>query len=253
MTEFEQAHPYLTTYQCYDFDGGCQVCRYANTASGGYCSTWTGHLINEVDFRSELEPAAITRNCNKEIATYYTKNGNGSNRHQTNNWTAKNVITEDDQCVLVISRQAEKLTKNHQTCDKSVCLTYLSGLGSLVNMVDFDYGRWKELRSFDNLNRRIGGRHCSIVASLGYSIIIPLCLNLMFHTISFYYDLKKSKAHICELGAVALFFYPQWKCIKLLVRYAYKKNLNQLIAEKQEYERDVETLEAFTESGLQVT
>ena len=55
-----------------------------------------------------------------------------------------------------------------------------------------------------------------------------------------------------EIIPVLILCYPQWRCCKFLVNYLYHKDENRLQVEKQTYEREVETMEAFAEAGIQV-
>ena len=81
---------------------------------------------------------------------------------------------------------------------------------------------------------------------------MPLLLNMIFHISMFCRDLKKQKVSWVEFISVILMWYPQWKCVKMLCSYLYHKDERRLQNEKQTYEREVETIEAFAEAGIQV-
>ena len=137
-------------------------------------------------------------------------------------------------------------------CDQSVCSIHLNAVSDDFQSNDFNYEQWKNLMAFDLYNRRLGGKFCRLLTIYGWSILIPILLNLAFHISIFYRDLKNKKVSRVEFISVLILCYPQWRCVKWLVNYFYHKDENILQNEKQTYQKDVETVEAFVESGIQV-
>ena len=137
-------------------------------------------------------------------------------------------------------------------CDQSVCSIYLKAVSTMIKLNEFTYEKWKNLMTSDMYNRRIGGKFCRLLIIYGWSLLIPILLNLAFHISIFYRDLKHKKVSRSEFIAVLILCYPQWRCVKLLANYFYHKDENTLQNEKQTYQREVETVEAFVESGIQV-
>ena len=154
---------------------------------------------------------------------------------------------------------AGSFTKHHinavndnMVCDQSVCSIYLHSLGSRFYSKNFDYENWKNLMNFDSSNLRIGGKICGLLTLYGWSILVPILLNMAFQISTFHRDFKDKKVSGFEFLSVIILCYPQWRCIKTLVNFFYHKDETKLQTEKRTYERDLETLEAFTEAGIQV-
>ena len=160
--------------------------------------------------------------------------------------------THNDQCGLSFRTHNNNSVHDNTVCDQSVCLIHLIAVSNIFKSNDFNYEQWQTLIKFDILNRRIGGRLCRLLTIYGWSILIPILLNLIFHISMFIRDFKNKKVSRVEFISVLILCYPQWRCVKFLVNYFYHKDENRLQNEKQTYQRDVETVEAFAESGIQV-
>ena len=69
----------------------------------------------------------------------------------------------------------------------------------------------------------------------------------------FFDDYQKKKASVFELILVLLLFYPQWKTLKFLYSYWMDhRDEKKLEKDKDDFDRDVSSLEPFLESAIQV-
>jgi len=81
---------------------------------------------------------------------------------------------------------------------------------------------------------------------------IPIFINLLFSSVIFYIDLKSRVATKYEVPFLILLCYPQWRTFKILVKYFFHKNDEELTDQLDENDRQVSFIEPFCESGLQV-
>ena len=135
-------------------------------------------------------------------------------------------------------------------CNVDSCETHLASLHFKEKIFTFE--EWKHEMKFDLFGTRVGGKICRVLQTYGYAMIIPILINYIFHLIILYLDLKCGKADRYEILPALLFVYPQWVVLKLLFRYLIHKDEKTLNKEKECYERNVETLEAFLEATFQV-
>ena len=139
---------------------------------------------------------------------------------------------------------------SHQ-CYDDICKLTLSGASFLLNRT-VDINNWK---SFDiyNLGRNWGGRLCSSLHIYGCSILIPVFFHSLFGLWFCYNDIKRGKASYFEVVFAIFSFYPQWKVIKLWLRYTVG-NINeaQITEEMDVIDRSVSSIEPFVESCFQV-
>jgi hypothetical protein len=192
---------------------------------------------------------AIENGCN---GTYYNFNRNLSHKGLNESITTENHFTSNDQCGYSFTTHPITAMQDNTVCDQSLCSIYLEEQSSHYYANEFDHEKWKNLRSFDKYGRRFGGNFCRTITTYGWSILIPILLNMIFHIYMFYYDLKNKKVSHVEFISVLLLCYPQWKCVKMLCNYLRHKDEKRLQTEKKTYEREVETLEALAEAGIQV-
>ena len=81
---------------------------------------------------------------------------------------------------------------------------------------------------------------------------IPILINLLFSSVIFYMDLKSGVSTKYEAPFLILLFYPQWRTFKILFKYFFHKNDEELTEQLDENDKQVSFIEPFCESGLQV-
>ena len=135
-------------------------------------------------------------------------------------------------------------------CDEDSCLTHLKSLRTGTSISDLS--EWK--KRADNFHgRKVGGVICYVLQIYGWSILIPILLNLGFHIVLFSNDFHDKEANIFEIIPLMLLVYPQYKTIKFLCEYLFvHRNEEVLNYEKEKNNREVASLEPFLESCLQV-
>ena len=166
----------------------------------------------------------------------------------TNNLNIKPTnITYNDKCGFYFK---PKSSERHIYCNEDVCLTHIKSLHYQTDI--YDYENWKNTTVF-NYGVRIGGPVCQLLSIYGYTIIIPILLNLFFNVVIFIQDYRLGKANKFEILPLVFFLYPQYKTIKMLVKYLFvhrdEEVLNQ---EKDENDMVIAPLEPYLESCIQV-
>ena len=74
-------------------------------------------------------------------------------------------------------------------------------------------------------------------------------MNLVYTLLVWWNDVRNGETKMASVILVICQVYPQWKVIKYLLNYKDEANLQR---ERDKYERDVGTIECFTESAIQV-
>ena len=82
---------------------------------------------------------------------------------------------------------------------------------------------------------------------------VPILINLLFSSVIFYIDLKSRVSTKYEVPFLVFLFYPQWRTLKILVKYFFDRNEEELTNQLDENEKQVSFIEPFCESGLQVS
>ena len=116
-----------------------------------------------------------------------------------------------------------------------------------------DLESWKLNTVYDGNGIRSGGKNCRLLRIYSWSMAIPILINLLFSAVIFFIDLKSGITTKYEIPFLILLLYPQWRTLKILVRYLSHKNVEELINQLDENEKQVSFIEPFCESGLQVS
>ena len=114
-----------------------------------------------------------------------------------------------------------------------------------------DLESWKSKVGYD-AGIRYGGKNCRLLRIYSDSMAIPIVLNLWFSSVTYKIDLQSGVSSTYEVPILILLLYPQWRTLKVLVRYISHKDEEQLASQLEENEKDVCFIEPFCESGLQV-
>ena len=158
------------------------------------------------------------------------------------NLTGRNV-----QILSSDSRPSSDKPTNYN-CEDSTCLLHLNVL-SYYSRTNYTLQAWKDQSDIVYFLGHVGGLMCSHLSVLGYTVLVPILLNVVFTILIWWNDVKKGETKMATLILVIFQCYPQWKVIKYLLNY---KDEAKLQREKDVYERDVGTLECFCESVIQV-
>ena len=137
-------------------------------------------------------------------------------------------------------------------CDNDACLLHLRYLQFFTSTIH-DYETWKTTNDYLSGYGKIGGKLCHLLKYYGWSILIPILLNMAFSFKIFFDDYQKNEASFLELIVVLFLFYPQWKTLKFLYSYWMDhRDEKKLEKDKDDFDRDVSSLEPFLESAIQV-
>ena len=227
----------------------CEACILSGRSSCSYClslSRRKGIREKVFDMIYRLEAT----NCGN--ASFKLNTANKGKKDEKGVSIQRN-FTHMDQCGIWFTRVKSKDDMHsNRVCDIDFCTAYFENVGLAVYTNDLSYEKWKNMMKYSLNNLRLGGKICKILSIYGYSTIIPILLNLILHAVLFYKDLKKKRASYYEAIPILFLIYPQYKCAKIVIQFFIHKDSTKLQQNKNDFERDYGTLEAFTESGIQV-
>ena len=83
-------------------------------------------------------------------------------------------------------------------------------------------------------------------------MVIPILFNFIFSGVIFYNDWRSGLSSKYEVPFLLLLLYPQWRTLKILMRYFTHKEEEELANQLDENDKEVSFIEPFCESGLQV-
>ena len=136
-------------------------------------------------------------------------------------------------------------------CGVDVCKIHLDYVKEYANGIH-DLKSWKSKRGYFG-GVRVGGKNCGLLRIYSWSMAIPILINLFFSSVIFYIDFKSGVSTKYEVPFLIFLFYPQWRTFKILVRYFFHKNHEELTNQLNENDKQVSFIEPFCESGLQVS
>jgi len=146
-------------------------------------------------------------------------------------------------------------TATYGTCYTDACLAHTNAISALLN-TQIDFKKWSTDEPFweKNLFRgdTIGAGPCHIRRVYGWSMAIPFLLHWMFVLIAWVKDFRKGETTYFTLPFAilpVLPIYPMYKRVKILLLWRDKQKMEK---EKKIFDRDIATLEGFTEAILQV-
>ena len=99
---------------------------------------------------------------------------------------------------------------------------------------------------------RVGGRNCHLLRVYAWTMFIPILINLLFSGVIFYNDWRSGFSSKYEVPFLLLLLYPQWRTLKILMRYFTHKEEKELANQLDENDKEVSFIEPFCESGMQV-
>ena len=136
-------------------------------------------------------------------------------------------------------------------CGFDVCEIYLDTIRQSSNKL-IDLKSWRSEVGYDN-EIRYGGKTCGLLRIYSLSMGIPMMINLLFSSVIFYSDLKSGVCSYCEALFLIVLLYPQWRTLKILIKFFHHKSEEQLTNSLDKNEKEVSFIEPFCESGLQVS
>ena len=136
-------------------------------------------------------------------------------------------------------------------CGVDVCKIHLDSVNYWKRDEVYDLKSWNS-KVYDGPVRH-GGKNCRLLRIYSWSMVIPILINWFFNAVIFYIDLKSGVSTKYEFPFLILLFYPQWRTLKILVKYFFHKSDEELSEQLDENDKQVSFIEPFCESGLQVS
>ena len=157
-----------------------------------------------------------------------------------------------DSCCIATKKNTPY--NSNEKCGVSVCQLHLNMISgrigarrSINSLQD-----WKTKIDYFGVIDKVGGKRCWLFPLYGYLTLIPVTLNFLFTLFVYVKDLKDKKTTLFEIPFLIFLVYPQYKCLKTLIRYFKHRSEKKLTKELEENE-DVNLLEPFCESAIQVS
>ena len=158
-------------------------------------------------------------------------------------------------CGLLLQLSSKEVLdgpKPMEYCNEDSCLSHIKSLHSRSTKIT-DLSGWRANNDYV-FGISVGGATCKMLQIYGLAMLFPILLNLGFNMNVFTEDVKHKNANFIELIPVIMLMYPQYKTLKILLRYAlFHRDENQLKYDKEEIERRISPLEPFLESCMQVS
>ena len=231
------------------------TCLLAGKATGGYCSLY------------------IVRPNTKEIESFLEENEKNFTKTNFTGMALKFLLKNDSSSGLsaIVPVVIENLNKDEHfecgvflkpknvniigdrigvDCGINTCKIHLDYLHYYIDGMH-DLQSWKTKISY-NGGVRVGGRNCNLLRIYAWTMVIPIIINLLFSGVIFYYDWRSGLSSKYETPFLLLLLYPQWRTLKILMRYFTHKEEEELVNQLDENDKDVSFIEPFCESGLQV-
>ena len=136
-------------------------------------------------------------------------------------------------------------------CGFSTCKVHLDYLHNEMDEIH-DLQSWQTVTRFLHGGLKVGGKICHLLRVYAWTMSIPILINLFFNGIVFYNDWKSGLSTKYEVLLLLLLLYPQWRTLKILMRYLIHKEEEELANQLDENDKEVSFIEPFCESGMQV-
>ena len=262
---------YDTTYDdryergvCYD------VCLLAGKAKGRYCE----NLAKVQDFtyssknkRSIKEIRSFLKENRKKFSS---TNFTGialkflENNHSSKYLNLRAIVPVDIdnldkdknfECGLFIKPKNMKIIDSNKgvDCGLSTCKMHLDYLHYhfMIGKIN-DLQSWQTKHSYIDGLIKVGGKHCHLLRMYSWSMAIPIIINFFFSGVIFHNDWRSGFSTKYETPFLLLLLYPQWRTLKILIRYISHKDQEQLTNNLDENDKEASFIEPFCESGIQV-
>ena len=158
----------------------------------------------------------------------------------------------NDECGLYFTNKQRNniMTNNGESCGSDSCLIHLQNLKYSNNVSSFN--EWKE-NTYFYFGRKSGGKTCQIMWQYGLATLGPILINMIFHIFAYMEDLKSNNVTLMESICVLFLCYPQYKCLKFLVKFMLNRDEEKLQQDKNEFDSYIGLLEPFLEAAIQVS
>ena len=159
-------------------------------------------------------------------------------------------FNSSDECGMYVREKHHiHVTNNGESCQSNSCLLHLQYLKMRFNISSLE--NWKT-NTFFNRAQKMGGRTCRLLWQYGIASLVPSILNVVFHLLLFREDMKLDQASKYEILFVFIQFYPQWKALRILFSFICNGSESVLNYAKDQFDKDIGSLEPFIESAFQV-
>ena len=161
---------------------------------------------------------------------------------------------QNDECCLRFRYLPGNISfdDDKEICFDNICSQHFNDVLKFIFDKDISLEDWKKMDLIDQGNN-LGGRLCSTLEKLGYAIIVPVTINLVFGIWHWYKDAKQEEALYLEIAFALIGCYPQYKILKLLIKYTCGAICDQPFMDKKlRFEGELASIEPFVESVWQV-
>ena len=251
----------LVYQKCIQNNKGCELC-IAEKSLGRSCNFLSDitdpAYIQSVPQHQISYPWHIKdRHCNDfMVATMYRINNltleNGKLLHVDYSIGS---CSKTDQCCLRFRSLPNNIRPKDEFehCFDSVCSQHFKDHIRFFFDKDISLEEWKTTDLYA-LGKQRGGKLCSILERFGHGIIVPIFLNMLFGIWHWHKDLRQSEAAYTDVLFALIICYPQYKILKLLIKFAFGAINEQLFMDlKSRIEGELISIEPFVESVWQVT
>ena len=154
--------------------------------------------------------------------------------------------------VLLKPKDVEKVgDRKGGDCGMDTCKIHLDFLHYWVDGLH-DLQSWRTTIVYQRGRIRVGGRNCHLLRVYAWTMVIPIMINLIFSGVIFYNDWTSGLSSKYETPFLLFLLYPQWRTLKILMRYFTHKEEEELVNQLDKNDKEISFIEPFCESGMQV-
>ena len=138
-------------------------------------------------------------------------------------------------------------------CGLSTCKLHIDMIHNMALGSIYDLQTWNTKNDYVLSTQRVGGKTCQLLRIYAWTMFIPILINFLLSGVIFYLDVKSGDSSMFEIPFLLLLLYPQWRTLKILIRYFTHSDQEELTNELDENEKQLSFIEPFCESGFQVS
>ena len=164
-----------------------------------------------------------------------------------------NALDERFECGLLIKPRNVNIIgdKVGDDCGLDSCKVHLDYFHFHLDGI-YNLKLWEKAMGYDNGQIRVGGKNCHMLRLYAWSMVVPILINFLFNGVIFYMDVKSEFSTNYEVPFLLMLLYPQWRTLKILIKFLMHQNKEDLTNHLDENDKDVSFIEPFCESGFQV-
>ena len=245
---------YMTYYVSYNvfYD----TCLLAGKAKGFYCSyPIVFQNRNEIKNFLEQNKKNFTKTNFTGIALKFLLNNDSSSDLSAIVPVDIDNLNKDEtfECGILIKPKNVSIIGDNKgvDCGMDTCKIHLDYYHYDVDGMH-DLQSWQTNIGYYIGRIRVGGRNCQLLRVYAWTMAIPILINFIFSGIIFYNDWRSGLSCKYEVPFLLFLLYPQWRTLKILMRYLAHKEEEELANQLDENDKEVSFIEPFCESGLQV-